>query len=65
MSKANFSQSFCPSTSKNLELKGKQNCNPSQNRQFLNQPVHGKVKEKTTRPKTGLKMKYPSRKRYK
>jgi hypothetical protein len=32
LGRADFSQSLWPSTSKNLELKGKENCNPSQNR---------------------------------
>jgi hypothetical protein len=63
--KADFSQSFCPSTSKNLELKGKKKCKQSQNRQFLNHPVHGKVKEKTTRLKTGKFITNPSMKRLK
>ena len=47
-----FHKVFFPSMFKNLELRGKKNCNPSQNRYFLNQLVHGKVKEKTTRPQT-------------
>jgi hypothetical protein len=48
-----FSQSFYPSTSKNLELKGKKNCNPSMKRLKEKQPVPKPVISIPTRPRKG------------